>query len=477
MTKIINHVWVLEELPTDWTRGIILPFWKNKGERLQCGNYRGITLLSIPGKLFTRVLLARALPAIRSKRRPQQAGFMPNRSTIDHISALRLTIEKAREYRKDRRLFIAFVDLKAAFDTVDHGSLWLILKTLGAPPKIINLFRSMYGGAESSVRVNTTDSDTFPINSGVRQGCVAAPDLFNCIVDYILEQVCQQVPGVELGKRNLGDLEYADDAALLATSIQQLRHALIVFSTEARKLGLIVNWGKTELMFVGDDDGPIPPPLHIDNETIFFVPTFNYLGSLLSYDNQLLPEINRRRGIAASVMKDLQRPLWRHRTISQRTKRRIYNASVISVLLYGAESWPLNSTLEKRINGFDSRALRRIEGIHWTDHVSNEELRACTNQPYASVLAGQKRLRWYGHLQRLSPDHPTRIVADFDPAASGWRRPRGAPRTRWRDVIAADLRQLGLTIADAEHIAQDRLQWRRLVHLFGSTLPASMRIE
>ena len=181
---------------------------------------------------------------------------MPNRSTIDHISALRLTIEKAREYRKGRRLFIAFVDLKAAFDTVDHGSLWHILKTLGAPPKIINLFRGLYGGAESSVRVNGTDSDTFPINSGVRQGCVAAPDLFNCIVDYILEQVCRQVPGVDLGKRNLGDLEYADDAALLATSLQQLRQALIVFSTEARKLGLIVNWGKTELMFVGDDDGP-----------------------------------------------------------------------------------------------------------------------------------------------------------------------------------------------------------------------------
>ena len=68
-------------------------------------------------------------------------------------------------------------------------------------------------------------------------------------------------------------------------------------------------------------------------------------------------------------------------------------------------------------------------------------------------------------------------MTDFSPAAAGWRRPRGAPRTRWHDVIASDLRLLGLTITDAEHIAQDRLQWRRLVHLFGSTLPASMRIE
>ncbi|KAI8507116.1 hypothetical protein Bbelb_155550 [Branchiostoma belcheri] len=91
---------------------------------------RGITLLSIPGKLFTRILLARAMSVIRCSRRPQQAGFMPNRSTIDHISALRLVIEKAREYSKDKHLYIAFVDLRAAFDTVDHASLWKILTSL-----------------------------------------------------------------------------------------------------------------------------------------------------------------------------------------------------------------------------------------------------------------------------------------------------------------------------------------------------------
>ena len=136
----------------------------------------------------------------------------------------------------------------------------------------------------------------------------------------------------------------------------------------------MVNWSKTELMFVGDDEGPIPPPLHIDGETIFFVPTFIYLGSLLSYDNKLSPEVNRRRGIAASVLKRLHRPLWRHRSISNITKRRIYNSSVGSVLLYGAVAWPLNQTLENRLNGFDSRALRRIEGIHWTDRVTNQEL-------------------------------------------------------------------------------------------------------
>ena len=91
---IINCVWISETIPDDWRRGIVLPFWKRKGDRLTCANHRGITLLSIPGKLLALILLRRSVSAIRSRRCIQQAGFMPGRSTIDQIFALRQIIEK-----------------------------------------------------------------------------------------------------------------------------------------------------------------------------------------------------------------------------------------------------------------------------------------------------------------------------------------------------------------------------------------------
>ena len=50
LTKIFNHIWSTEQIPEDWHKGIILPFWKRKGDALTCSNHRGITLLSIPGK-------------------------------------------------------------------------------------------------------------------------------------------------------------------------------------------------------------------------------------------------------------------------------------------------------------------------------------------------------------------------------------------------------------------------------------------
>ena len=63
---IINCVWISEKIPDDWRRCIILPFWKRKGDRLTCVNHRGITLLSIPGKLLALILLRRSVSAIRS---------------------------------------------------------------------------------------------------------------------------------------------------------------------------------------------------------------------------------------------------------------------------------------------------------------------------------------------------------------------------------------------------------------------------
>lgn len=76
---------------------------------------------------------------------------------------------------------------------------------------------------------------------------------------------------------------------------------------------------------------------------------------------------------------------------------RIYNACVLSTLLYGAETWPLSATQARQLAGFDNRAQRRILGIRWHEFVTNEEVRRKTHQvPLQRVLA-QRRLRWLGH--------------------------------------------------------------------------------
>ena len=114
------------------------------------------------------------------------------------------------------------VDLKAAFDSVDHASLWAILACIDVPGKILRLFKKLYGDSQSCVRINGKLSEWFNINSGVRQGCVAAPDLFNCVVDHLMSRVCAQIPAVSFGNLHLVDLEYADDTIMLSDGIEKL---------------------------------------------------------------------------------------------------------------------------------------------------------------------------------------------------------------------------------------------------------------
>ncbi|CAH1253276.1 SMN2 [Branchiostoma lanceolatum] len=123
-------------------------YWTDQAAKLEAvakrNDQRQIYSLLRQAKASPRqleMLKVRAIPAIRSRRHPQQAGFLPNRFTTDPISALRLAIEKAWMFRKNRHLYIAFIDLRAAFDTVDHVSLWKILRLLGSPQKTITLFQ------------------------------------------------------------------------------------------------------------------------------------------------------------------------------------------------------------------------------------------------------------------------------------------------------------------------------------------------
>jgi len=115
--------------------------YKEKGQRNVCSNYRPISLLSVPGKVFAHVLLGRIKPLLEAKRRPQQSGFTAGRSTMDAILALRLLSEIHREF--DRPLYVAYVDLKAAFDSVDRLALWKALRGMGTPSIILNLILMM----------------------------------------------------------------------------------------------------------------------------------------------------------------------------------------------------------------------------------------------------------------------------------------------------------------------------------------------
>ena len=123
-------------MPNDWKHGHLIKLPK-KGNLKECSNWRGITLLSVPGKVFSRILLERIKTEVEKEHvlRDEQAGFRQERSTTDQIATLHNIIEQSLEW--NTTLYTIFADFEKAFDSVDRDTLWKPQFYFGIPEKIV----------------------------------------------------------------------------------------------------------------------------------------------------------------------------------------------------------------------------------------------------------------------------------------------------------------------------------------------------
>ena len=165
---IIQSIWDQEKTPEDFRDALIVALYKNKGSKPDCGNYRGISLLSIAGKIFARVVLNRLMAVSEANLPDAQCGFHPGRSTVDMIFTVKQVQEKCLEQSLD--LYCVFIDLTKAFDTVKGQALWDVLACYGCPPNFIQIIRFFHVDMTGQVLSNGEQVDTFSISNGVKKG-------------------------------------------------------------------------------------------------------------------------------------------------------------------------------------------------------------------------------------------------------------------------------------------------------------------
>ncbi|XP_028272713.1 uncharacterized protein LOC114443008 [Parambassis ranga] len=137
-------------VPLDWQIGVVVPLFK-KGDRRVCSNYRGITLLSLPGKVYARVLERRIWPIVDPRIQEEQWGFRPGCAILDQLYTLRRVLEGSWEFAQP--VHIWFVDLEKAFDRVPQGILWEVLWEYGVRGPLLRAVRSLYDRSRSLVRI------------------------------------------------------------------------------------------------------------------------------------------------------------------------------------------------------------------------------------------------------------------------------------------------------------------------------------
>ena len=146
---------------------------------MYCSNYRGISLLSVPSKVYTKILDSRQRSTTKNMVMEVQGGFKSGRSCVNQIFAIRQLSEKILE--KNKQIIIVCIDLQKAYDKVCRENLWRMLVRYKVDGQLLRAIRSLYRESQACVRVNGKLSRWFSIYQGVRQGCVMSPWLFNII--------------------------------------------------------------------------------------------------------------------------------------------------------------------------------------------------------------------------------------------------------------------------------------------------------
>ncbi|KAJ4436467.1 hypothetical protein ANN_16498, partial [Periplaneta americana] len=166
--------------PHSSAESIIVPIFK-KGDKTNCSNFRGISLL-LTYKILSNILLRRLTPYVDEINGDHQCGFRRNRSTIDQIFSIRQIMEKKWEYKGT--VHQLFIDFKKAYDSIKREVLYDILIEFGIPKKLVRLIKMCLSETYRRVRIGQFLSDAFPIHCGLKQGDALSPLLFN----FALEQ-------------------------------------------------------------------------------------------------------------------------------------------------------------------------------------------------------------------------------------------------------------------------------------------------
>ena len=353
LRNIFNACLCNQYYPKCWKTGIIVNLFKS-GDVNNTDNYRGLTINSCLAKLFNTILNNRLLIYLEKNKVicDNQIGFMKKARTSDHIFIINTIFRKF--CKSNKKLYLCFVDFRKAYDSVWQEALMLKLLKLGIRGNFFGTIRAMYEDCNACIKNDGLLSKTFSIQSGVKQGDVLSPNLFNMYINDLPMIFNDNIDSPKLKDLYVHCLMYADDLVIMSLTENGLQDKLNKLNAYCINWNLNINVKKTQVMAMSSSGMEVPNVnMKIGNANLDWVHTYKYLGVLINSNGDFLASSENLcvRGWKASfkiksALKDVD--------IDPELKLRLFDTLVKPIVCYNSEIWGLMN------NVFSSKSISQF---------------------------------------------------------------------------------------------------------------------
>ena len=495
-----HKIWSELQIPKQWRTSKITPIWKRKGSASDPSKYRGISNGSILCKVGMNIILKRMSSFYETQLKNTQFGFRRGAGCNDAIYMLKQLQEIASI--SERKLYACFIDLTAAFDHVNRALLFKTIKNrLASAQSTINLdiIEKLYQSTTSYLQDENPETDSFETSSGVRQGGMEGPPLYNLFSDYSLRvyedrrtqegvtglSIPYAIPNEATNRRqretaptngicNDAEEGYADDLGVFSWTESDLSTSLNVLSEVFKEFGLNINLDKTETMIFNwneQDQNNYPKfILTLNGKQIKNSTSFKYLGVWINHNELAIgkEEIGHRINSAHSAFAQ-NRKMLTNKNIKLDTRIMFLNSLVRSRLTYGCHAWrPSSSEISKldatyryflrcmvwngfsRVNApstsFSTQSSTSEESTNeneieydWRYIITNRKLEQLTRTKPISSYYRLQQQNWVAHVIRRENNNPCKMLTFYN--INRKKRGRRSP-----SILDRAVQHSGLTI-------------------------------
>ena len=353
VTQILNMVFCSDNFvfPLKWCYSKLIVLFK-KGARLNCGNYRGISIGDTIGKLYAKILGNRLKQWMNVDN--CQAGGQEARGCIEHILALRLMFDYA--IKEKVKLFVLFIDFTKAYDKVPRKTLFDILKRLGCGKRFLSALISIYRDTG-----NILNSEHIRASIGVKQGGPMSCILFIIYLNVLAVMI--RALGNDSYLNDIHALMLMDDTVLLASSREKMIEKFTVLMTFCKKYGMFINQTKTQMMVInGTKEDRLDFTVY--SITVKHTTSYVYLGSPFTENGKMKDVIKLHVKSRGKDLNKLRIFCKKNETMPYLFKKKVLEAAIISSLLYACETWL--GTEFKEVQKVYVSAVKAILGVRET---------------------------------------------------------------------------------------------------------------